>query len=212
MEEKEATIEVEARTSNRPKKNGPAKNRPNKQERKNQNTAAAVIGIVLIAVGALWLVSNVIPGFEVNWELAWPAFILVPGMILWGVYIGAADKQRAWGVTIPATILTCLSMLFFVNMYSSIYLNYPELWGWTSFAYTGIVAFALMIAYEFTGRKKEGLLKASRVLWVITLVIMGSVSISMTFSEVPEVATYLGPAVIILVGLLIIAGQFRKRK
>ncbi|MFH1426368.1 MAG: hypothetical protein ABIG66_02945 [Candidatus Kerfeldbacteria bacterium] len=174
------------------------------------NATKMIIGLLLVVLGSLWLLSALIPGFDLNWGLLWPIFLLIPGVILWGVWIGSPDKQKSGGLVIPASILTLLAGLFFINMVSSLVWNYDDFWALSSFLYTGIVAVALWAGAE--AMKKPGLRKAAQVLGTISLVIFSATLFGYAMAGLSQVAYIVGPVLLIAIGILVAFGPLVKKK
>lgn len=76
--------------------------------------AGPTIGLILIALGALFLVQQ-ITGVDV-WHWAWPFAVIVPGLLLFaGMFSGG---KSASGLAIPASIVTTTGLiLLFQNTF-----------------------------------------------------------------------------------------------
>ena len=62
--------------------------------RKEDRRGPAVLGVILVLVGALFLATNV-TGFQL--AAAWPLFIIVPGLILLAASFAAGGDQHPQG-------------------------------------------------------------------------------------------------------------------
>lgn len=88
-----------------------------------------VIGIVLVVLGAVFLLGR---GIDFG-AMAWPLFVLVPGLIMLGVaFLG---KRESAGLAIPGTIVTTIGLILLV-------LNLTEYWQAWAYCWTLIVAAA----------------------------------------------------------------------
>jgi hypothetical protein len=88
--------------------------------RRSRNRSTA--GLALVGLGALFLVAQLF-GFGF-WGLAWPLFVLLPGVSLF--YLVRALGKGAAILTVPASVLTTLGILL---LYQNTFNH------WTSWAY-----------------------------------------------------------------------------
>jgi hypothetical protein len=81
-----------------------------------------VIGVILIALGALFLLARAIdgPGF------AWPLFVLVPGVALlaWS-FVGGRDVAA---LAIPGAIVTMVGLILFVQNLTASFETWSYAW------------------------------------------------------------------------------------
>ncbi len=107
-----------------------------------------LIGIGLIAFGCLLLLAK-IGILRTGWEVFWPIFILLPGIIMEIAYF--YDNNLS-GLLVPGGILTIVGIIFFICSIFN--------WGlmsvlWPLFPFS--VAFGLFQLYIF-GEREKGLL------------------------------------------------------
>lgn len=163
-------------------------------------------GALLVLAGLVWLLSNLFE-FQIDFGLLWPAFLLIPALILWSSYLFGGKKTDV-GVLIPANILLFLSITFFFNTFASVVLGYSQAWVLTVFMYsTGPVAIAFWITW-FASGKKPGYLIPAVILTVISVCI-AAVTVPIALFSTPIFAelTRVGwPLLLILIGLMVIFG------
>lgn len=115
-------------------------------------------GIFLIVVGGLFLFGNL---SETGMEFLWPAFPLAVGIAFW---VGFYLDRKNFGLVMPGTILTVVSLLFF----------YCNVFGWESMSSLWpvfILAPALgFIALYFAGTRDQGLLWPAGVMGIIGII------------------------------------------
>ncbi|MFZ5353175.1 MAG: LiaI-LiaF-like domain-containing protein [Bacillota bacterium] len=153
---------------------------------KNSNI---VIGAILIALGALFLLTNL--GYvSFSWDYIWPLAMLVPGLYMHFAFFTGIDKNP--GILVPAGILTTYGGLFYINV----------LFGWHMMTHLWPlfilgVAVGLFELYLF-GNRDKGLLIPVGILGAI-----GLTAISGPF--VRDIKNYAIPALLIIIGVAIIA-------
>jgi uncharacterized membrane protein HdeD (DUF308 family) len=68
--------------------------------------SSLLFGGLLVLLGLLWLLGNLFPQLNINLSLLWPLFLLIPGVVMWFVYLFSKERENDWGLLIPANILT----------------------------------------------------------------------------------------------------------
>ena len=148
-----------------------------------------VMGAVFIAIGSLFLLSNL--GFvNFSWNYIWPLALLIPGVYLHFAFFSGIDKNP--GILVPAGILTSYGALFYANVLLKLHI------GATMFPLFIIgIAIGLLELYLF-GTRDKGLL--------IPVFILGGLGVSMIMRSYLNfnLKDYLIPGLLILVGVLII--------
>ena len=151
-----------------------------------------VIGALMITAGILFLLSN-LHYLSFDWNLVWPLALLIPGIYLHFAFFTGIDNNS--GILVPAGILTTYGVLFYANI----------IFGWQIMVtlwplFLIGVAVGLFELYIF-GNKDKGLL--------IPIFILGGIGGSTLLRGflVFDLKTYMVPALLILLGLLVI---FRK--
>lgn len=148
-----------------------------------------------ILVGSLFILFGVALGISLLTDLKfefWPFFILIPGLIFELAFF-KSPKRSDPGLLVPGGILTVIGLLYF----------FETLTGWKYSAHTWpvymfAVAVGLFQLYIF-GKKEKGLLIPVYILTGIFIIFMaGSVT------SINEYFKYIGPAVIIIIGIVIV--------
>ncbi|MCA9379236.1 hypothetical protein KC640_02300 [Candidatus Dojkabacteria bacterium] len=180
------------------------------------NIGRIVWGIVLILVGIVWLVSNFVPDFEINWNYIWPLFLLVPGLIMWAGFLLTRKKKEDVGMLIPANILTFLALTFYVNIIGNDVFHIDGIWAFTGFMYPLSIALAFFITWIFA--REFGFLIPAFILGVISLLIFcATSSVALIGGEATgQISALAWPTIIICLGTFILlspiwATAMRKR-
>ncbi len=155
-----------------------------------------VIGAVLIAMGALFLMSNL--GYlHFTWNYVWPLALLVPGIYMHFAFFTGIDKNP--GILVPAGILTTYGALFYANVFFGWHIM-SDLWPMFLLG----VAVGLFELYIF-GNKDKGLL--------VPVGILGGIGLSALLKNYIsfDLKDYLVPVILIVIGIAIIAKRDNKR-
>jgi hypothetical protein len=173
------------------------------------NRTSLVFGGLLIALGVIFLIGEI---FRVNvWEYAWPMFILVPGLIFFGITISGGSKSA--GFAIPASILSTVGLIFFFQALTGHYASWAYAWTLIFPTAVGLGMFVMGSLGDDESLRKQGkgFLRAGLVLFVLlgfvfeAIFRMGDSLFSQLF----------WPAAIILFGVYLIlrqTGVFRSTK
>jgi hypothetical protein len=155
-----------------------------------------VIGAVLIAMGALFLMSNL--GYlNFTWNYVWPLALLVPGLYMHFAFFTGIDKNP--GILVPGGILTTYGALFYANVFFGWHMM-ADLWPLFLIG----VAIGLFELYLF-GNHDKGLL--------VPVGILGGIGLSALLRTYIrfDLKDYIVPAVLIIIGIAIITGRGGKK-
>lgn len=146
--------------------------------------------------GVLLLASN-IGLFRFNWNFVWPLFLLVPGLVFEFSFFGTGRNP---GVLVPGGILTLYGLFFYLNILTG--------WSFMDNLWPVFIlgpAIGLFQLYVFGGRER-GTLIASSILGFISMVFF------LSFTLFGFAADFIGPAILILFGLFILAKKNKGKK
>jgi hypothetical protein len=87
--------------------------------------SGAAVGIVLICIGALYLVAQWV-GFDVG-HLGWPFLIILPGVALMGA-AALADRSFA-GLAVPGSMATMTGLILLVQNTFDVWDTWAYAWG-----------------------------------------------------------------------------------
>ena len=151
------------------------------------------VGLVLVLVGALWLVGQFVPGLRF-WAVlgTWPLIIVGVGLLL--LIIGAVTRQPE--MTIPACIVGGIGLLLFWQ-------NSTGNWGSWAYAWALIPGFAgvgTVLAGLWSGSGKQ--VRDGGVTILFSLVLFGVFG---SFLGGPRVLGRFWPILLILLGLFTLA-------
>ena len=148
-----------------------------------------------IIVGSLFIIFGIILGINLLTDLDfefWPLFILIPGIVFEVSYFNSRGKASP-GLLVPGGILIVIGILFFIETLTK--------WEYTAYTwpvYMLAVAVGLFQLYVF-GKKDKGLL--------IPISILAGLFVIFTvgnLTAIKEYFMYIGPSVIIIIGIVII--------
>jgi len=161
-----------------------------------------ILAAFLIGLGLLFLIFNLIPGYRL--ALAWPAFLTIIGLaMLLPPFLWPQAKQGLAALWIPGMILLALSLIFFYNVTTRDWAAWGFLWILLPSAAGVGLAFAAWIG-------KWG----TPVIWVGTAIAVSGLIVFSLFAFIfgSPLLQAVGPAALIVVGLIILFGAFRKPK
>jgi hypothetical protein len=93
----------------------------------NSNRGTLITGITLLALGAILIVLNLIPGININ--QFWPLIIIAAGIgFFLPVLIWPGSKHGLSGLFIPGTIILVLGLLFLYNAISRDWASWAFAW------------------------------------------------------------------------------------
>ena len=173
------------------------------------NRAGAALGIVLIAVGGLFLADRV-AGFDLA-GAGWPLFVVVPGVLLfvWGLTLTGREGA---GLAVAGGIATVVGVILAVQNATGLWATWAYAWALVGPGGTGIG----LIGYGSTHRDRALVTNGLRSLGTglalfvgFGLFFEGVIGLSGT----PFLSTDIGPVVLIGVGVVILlVGLFRGRR
>lgn len=167
-----------------------------------------VLGIVLIALGALFLADRLL-GFDLG-RAGWPLFVIVPGVLLlaWGVTM---TGREGVGIAVGGAITTVVGAILAVQNATGLWATWAYAWALVGPGGTGIGLLAYGLAHRDQGLVTNGLrsIGTALVLFVaFGLFFEGVIGLSGT----PFLNTDLGPLLLIGVGVVVLlGGLFRGR-
>ncbi len=154
----------------------------------------AVIAVILIGLGILFLAFNNIPGLDIG--RAWPLiFFLIAGGFYLPPIVWPAERRRLAGLFIPGSVILVLGLIFFYN-------TLTDDWAAWAYAWTlipGSVGLGLALASRF-GEWGRG------TMWVGIWMIVGSVVVFGFFGTLfggPALKA-IGPVALIAGGVLLL--------
>lgn len=93
----------------------------------NSNRGTLITGITLLALGAILIVLNLIPGININ--QFWPLIIIAAGIgFFLPVWIWPSSRHGLTGLFIPGTIVLVLGLLFLYNTISHDWAAWAYAW------------------------------------------------------------------------------------
>jgi hypothetical protein len=159
------------------------------------------VGVLLIMLGGVFLLAQTTGWLHLGWRL-WPLLVLGVGLAFWlPLAIWWDKRQELAGLAVPGTIIGGNGLLM---LYQSLSGN----WGSWSYAWAlepVFVALGLLALYWLTNRDK-GLLVAAAIVGGVGLVFF--VIFASAFGGVIR---YVGPVMLIGIGLLILLGGLKGR-
>jgi phosphatidylserine synthase len=158
-----------------------------------------VIGILLIVLGAIWLVAQFFGGDVIN--NFWPLFLVVGGLIFYAAYYLRREKPPGYeGLLFPGTYLMVLGILFILmNLIGWQAMRFF----WPTFLFGIVISLGAM--YKFgnvdSPQQKSDLISAIRVLTIISVVLY--------LIAIGGLKTW--PLILIIIGVVILYRAFRSR-
>jgi hypothetical protein len=129
------------------------------------NRTSLIFGGLLIALGILFLVGQLL---QINvWQYAWPMFILVPGLIFFGITMSGGAGSA--GFAIPASIMTTVGLIFFFQAVTGHYTSWAYVWTLIFPTAVGLGMFIMGSVSDDDSLRKQGkgFLRAGLVLFVL---------------------------------------------
>lgn len=172
------------------------------------NKSSKVLGLILVILGALFLLKNfnIMDPFFQLFSLGnligkfWPSlFLIIPGLLFHYGYFSGRRKDP--GLLVPGGILLVLGVVFQINMLFGLW---DILWP----IYIFSVAFGLFELYSF-GNREKGLLVPVGILGGLSLVLFSAFSIKKIFAF--STNQYIVPVILIVIGMIVLFGGRRKK-
>lgn len=164
----------------------------------------AVIGVVLVALGLLFLAGELFDfrylfGFDF-WRYAWPLFVIIPGLAFFAgmLMIGSS----AGGLAIPGSIITTTGLIL---LYQNSF-NHWESWAYAwALIFPTAVGLGLMIQGLWSGVEGPARVGKRMVVWGLALFVVGLVFFEFVLNISGFgrgiVGSVAGPLLLILLGL-----------
>lgn len=174
-----------------------------------RDRGALYAGIMLILLGGLFLLAQLggallAPlGLGFGWGQMWPFFILYVGLAFWApILVWWKDRARIAGLAVPGTIITTNGLILLYQNLSGDWASWSYLWALEPLA----VGAGLLMLY-LLGSREEGVLVGAGVVGGIGLVFF--VIFASVFGGLMRL---LGPAAVILIGIVMIVRGLRQRE
>jgi len=173
---------------------------------RDDRRGAVVLGLLLIAVGGLFLVLNV-TGIRLD---AWPLFIILPGAVLFAAAFVVGGEPGS-GLAIAGGIVTTVGLILAVQEATDLYATWAYAWALVA---PGSVGLALVVYGALTGQPKlvsGGLptLGVGLALFLGFAIFFEGV-IGLSGDRVPELRSLL-PFFLVGLGALLVAGSLVRR-
>lgn len=149
-----------------------------------------VVGLVLVALGALLIIQNAIgPNIEI-WSFVWPLFVLIPGI---SMHINYFSKENNSGNLVIAGILTTYGIYFLISVLTT------KTASTDSFIYLFGIGIGFIESYIFC-EKKSGYLSLAIIAFVFSLLIY----LKKYLPKMVSLRSYIIPGILILTGVYIL--------
>lgn len=129
------------------------------------NQTNLIFGVLLIGLGILFLIGQFL---RVNvWQYAWPMFILIPGLIFMGITMSGGAGSA--GFAIPASILTTVGLIFFVQTLTGHFASWAYVWTLIFPTAVGLGMFIMGSRGDDESLRKQGkgFLRAGLILFIV---------------------------------------------
>jgi hypothetical protein len=168
-----------------------------------------IIGLVLIALGGLFLLERVV-GFDLG-RNGWPLFVIIPGvvMLVWGATLAGREGV---GLAVAGGITTVVGLILLVQNATEMWATWAYAWALVGPGGTGIGLLASGLAHRDQGLVTNGLRSIGSGLALFVafgLFFEGVIGLS----GPPFLSSDIGPVILIAVGaVVLLAGLFRGRR
>jgi hypothetical protein len=172
------------------------------------NRGGVALGIVLIVVGALFLVDRVV-GIDLA-TAGWPLFVIVPGVLLlvWGL---SMTGREGVGLAVGGGITIVVGLILAVQNATGLWATWAYAWALVGPGGTGVGLIAFGLTHGDHGLLSNGLrsLGSGLALFVaFGLFFEGVIGLSGT----PFLSTDVGPIILVGAGVVVLlVGLFRSR-
>lgn len=168
---------------------------------KNNIFASLVLGSLFLCCGVTWLIAN-FAGWNINFSLLWPLFLLIPGGITLSNYL---VNRKEIEMLIAGITLILLSATFLLNNLLFQATGSSLIWTITIFMYPGSAAIAFWIAWTVKGEFK--LAVTAIILSAVSLFLLcffSFVAIVDRFFAATGAGRLIWPLALICVGVIIL--------
>ena len=180
-----------------------------KDQRASDGRGGVVLGIVLIALGGLFLVDRVV-GIDLARD-GWPLFVIVPGVLLFAWGLVTTGREGA-GLAVAGGITTVVGLILAVQNATGLWATWAYAWALVGPGGTGIGLIAYGVTHRDQGMVSNGLrsLGAGLGLFVaFGLFFEGVIGLSGS----PFLTTDVAPYVLVGIGtLILVLGVARGRR
>ncbi|HEX2753847.1 MAG TPA: hypothetical protein VHM48_00190 [Candidatus Limnocylindrales bacterium] len=178
-------------------------------ERPPDNRGGMILGIVLIALGGLFLADRVV-GFDLA-DAGWPLFVIIPGVLVfaWGLTM---TGREGVSLAVAGGITTVVGLILAVQNATGLWATWAYAWALVGPGGTGVGLIGYGLTHRDPGLVTNGLrsLGSGLALFVaFGLFFEGVIGLSGT----PFLSTDIGPVILIGAGVaVLLAGLFRGRR
>ena len=163
-----------------------------------------VLGLVLIALGGLFLLDRVV-GIDLA-AAGWPLFVIVPGVLIlvWGV---SMTGREGVGLAVGGAITTVVGLILAVQNATGLWATWAYAWALVGPGGTGVGLIAYGLAHGDRGHLASGLrsLGTGLLLFVgFGLFFEGVIGLS----GPPFLTSDVGPVVLIVLGVVVLGAAF----
>ena len=168
----------------------------------DSNRGSFFTGIVLLALGAILIVLNLIPGIRM--QQFWPLIFIIGGIIFFlPVLIWPSSRHGLAGLFIPGTIILMLGLIFLYNTISGDW----AVWAFAWMLIPASVGFGIFLG-AWIGNWGKGSLQAGLWIGVISLAFFSL--FAALFGRI--FIKSIGALFLIATGVLFVLRSFRKPK
>jgi hypothetical protein len=168
-----------------------------------------VIGLVLIALGALFLVDRFV-GINLA-RAGWPLFVIVPGIVIFAWGLTVSGRQGA-GLAVGGAITTVVGLILAVQNATGLWATWAYAWALVGAGGTGIGLLGYGLAHRDQAMVANGVRSIGTALALFVafgLFFEGVIGLS----GQPFLRSDIGPIVLIAVGVVVVgAGLLRGRR
>jgi hypothetical protein len=116
--------------------------------------AGVVLGIVLIALGCLFLVDRVV-GIDLGRD-GWPLFVIVPGVVLFASGLSTTGREGA-GLAVAGGITTVVGLILAVQNATGLWATWAYVWALVGPGGTGVGLIGYGVTHRDQGLVGNGL-------------------------------------------------------
>jgi hypothetical protein len=124
------------------------------EARPGSRRGTIVVGIVLILLGAVFLIENAL-NLDIG-RFGWPLFVIVPGVILLGAGLAAGPREGP-GMAIGGGIITTVGLILAVQNVTGLWATWAYAWALVGPGGTGLGLVAYGLARGDRGHLTNGL-------------------------------------------------------